>query len=628
MKTLLIGINSKYIHPSMGAYQLYANSKSETLLHEFTIKDKNEDIINFINSSDCEVVGFSVYIWNIEKIKLLLLSLKDSKKIIFLGGPEASFRVNEFLTQSDYNVNYIISSEGEDSFNELIAYLDKKITIGEVSNLFYVNNKEIKFTKKALPDLNKIKHDYSLIKDYQNRVSYIEASRGCFFNCTYCLASTEKPVRFFPLANIKKDLKYLLDNNAKIIKFLDRSFNINQEYMLDIFKFINENDNNVSTFQFEIVGDKLSKEVISYINTMRKGYLRFEIGIQSTNDETISAIRRHQDFNQLRNNVLAIKDNVVIHTDLICGLPYEGFERFKKSFNDVFLLFTEEVQLGFLKELQGTEISKTKEKYGYHFMKESPYEITSNDYITNEEIRQVKFCEEALEKFYNSHNYKKTIDYLFKKLKLNPFDTFLEIGKYINNIGNIHFLQNDEVAKAFYESLAFLVDDKEKLLFIIKQDYLERFKIKPKIWWDYHISREERKYIYGQLICMYKELNSEILYKYSRLEKCRDEYYLISYLSNQNKTYTLNSHIAMCGFDCSLCPVYKTGDLRCDGCLNSTLEMAINCDIRNCNINKSINSCSKCCNYPCHKMEKLSYNSIIMLDKLNNIYKSKKEGKE
>lgn len=522
MKILLLGINSKYIHPSMGIYQLYTNSKYECEFKEFTIKDSNDEIISLINEFD--IIGISTYIWNINKIKEILPHIKN--KTIILGGPEASFK-KELL--KEYNVKYIIKGEGEESFNELMDYLNNNISIDKVSNLYYLENDEIKYTYDKLPNLNNVKHDLSLIGDFKNRICYVESSRGCFYNCSYCLASTEKPVRFFPLEEVLSNIKYLLDNNARTIKFLDRSFGIKKEYINGILKFIRDNDNGVSIFQIEVNADSLDSSTIDILNSMRRKQVRLEIGIQSTNPFTIKAINRHQNFDKLKNNVIALRDNCVIHTDLIAGLPYEDYDSFRKSFNDTFLLFTEELQLGFLKELKGTVISLTKDLYDYEFENESPYEVIRNKFISKEELDKIRLVEIGIDKFYNYGYYKRTIKYLFDDLKLNPFDTLLSVT---SSIHDIYKLQVDELTKELYLSLVNLVEDKEKLLFIIKEDYLTRTNIKPKIWWNIDITREERKYVYETFSKEF-DLNIEELYRYGHLEKNGYEYLLVNYKDNK-----------------------------------------------------------------------------------------------
>lgn len=527
---LLIGINSKYIHPAMGVFQLYTNTDKEKYnldYFEFTIKDNIEDIINQINNHPSSVISLSCYIWNIEIIKQIIPNINN--KIIILGGPEASFNPNLLYLE---NVNYLIKGEGEESFTELLEYLNNQRNITDVSNLYYLDNNTLKYTYTKLPNLENVKHDLSLIKDFKNRICYVESSRGCFYNCSYCLAATEKPVRFFPIDEVKANILYLLQNNAKVIKFLDRSFNIKKDYINEILSFIKENDNNISTFQFEINGDNLSQDTIDIINSMRPKMIRLEIGIQTTNPDTSKAILRHQNFNKLKENILKIKDNTIIHTDLIAGLPLEDYQSFKKSFNETFLLFTEELQLGTLKELKGTHISKTKQEHDYIFSDTAPFEVIQNKYITKDELDLIRTVEKAVDKFYNYGYFKNTINYLFNELKLNPFDTFLNLMKMIEQIKPLNQFQFDELTRAFYYFLSLDVSDKEKLLFIIKEDYLTKNKIKPKIWWHPTVTREIRREIY----LIFKEkynLNIDELYKYAHLEKYNNEYLLINY-----KTFT------------------------------------------------------------------------------------------
>lgn len=614
MKTLLIAINSKYIHPAIGVHQIYTNAESEVSYYEFTIKDHNQTIMNSIKNTFFDVLGFSVYIWNVEKVKELLDALGRTSYPIILGGPEAGYHPQQFEAYN--NVTYIVKGEGEIPFNLLISYLKNKIDFSQLYNILYRKENHLLSTPIKVFPLDSIKHDYSLIDDFENKVSYMEASRGCFFNCAYCLASLEKPIRFFNIDVIKQDILFLLQKRAKIIKFLDRSFNINTKYMLEILQFIKDSDNNYSTFQFEIVGDLLTKEAIALINSMRKNYIRLEIGIQTTNEKTTAAILRKQNFEVLKQNVLLLRENAVIHTDLIAGLPYEDFESFKKSFNDVFLLFSDELQLGFLKELKETHISNTKELHGYLFDEISPYEVIANNYITKEELEKIRLVEKGVNKFYNSHNFTKTMSYLFETLALNPFETFLIIMKYIFKKQDFSKLQFDEITRSLYESLLDTVSDQEMLLFIIKQDYLLKTKMRPKIWWPTTITRWERNYIYQRLVETYSDLTLDTLYRYGQLEKNKNNYFLVHY--QNHALYSLDSCIAFCGFDCALCPLYKKNlQGSCSGCATSQTEMCKTCNIRMCNLNKKIDSCSLCLDYPCDKTKVLSPKSIEYLNLLN-----------
>lgn len=520
MRILLIGINSKYIHPAMGTFQIVANSKFTVSHMEFTIKDSNESIINKIGRN-WDLIGFSVYIWNIEKVKSIIQNYPESTTFL-LGGPEASYRPE--LLFYDKRIRFIIKNEGEESFNELIEYLQGKRKISEVSNLYFKENESLSFTFETYPNLKSINHDLSLINDFENRIVYLEASRGCPFRCSYCLSSLEKRVRYFPIEKIKQQIKFALEKKVKMVKFLDRSFNIREDYMQDILRFIQEHDNNITIFQFEIVGELLNEETIALLKKIRKGLIRFEIGIQSTNPKTTRAINRSQDFQKLKKNISSIKDYVILHLDLIAGLPFEGFQSFVNTFNEAFVLGADELQLGFLKELQGTKISLEKEKYDYHFSLTPPYEIISNAFLSPNELDEIRKVELALNIYYNSHAYERTIKYLFSDLKLNPFQVFLDIANYP---GFKKTLQIDEKAKLLYYALKEKLG--EEILYFIKQDYLMRKPIKPKIWWKNEIPRGLRQEIYQKFIEKYPDLDLNYLYRYGHLEKYQDKYFLVTY---------------------------------------------------------------------------------------------------
>ena len=536
MKAYLVAINSKYIHPAMGVFSLVCNSKHPVIYDEFNIKDKKEKIIKSILEKEYDILGFSVYIWNVSLIKEIIKNLRNNgfSKPILVGGPECYFNSEIFL--KDYGVNYVINGEGEESFNELLDYLDKKINIEKVSNLYYLNKKNVTYTYSKLPDINNIKQDLSLIKDFNHRVAYLESSRGCPFKCSYCMASLEDTVRFFPLEKVKKEIKFLLDNNCKTIKFLDRSFNINKNYMLEILRFIKENDNGMSVFQFEIVGDLLDKKIIEYINkNLRKGLLRFEIGVQSTNDLTTKAVCRRQDFNKLKENISLLKDKVTLHIDLIAGLPYENFKSFKNSFNQTYLLMGDELQLGFLKELKGTKISNEKKEHNYSFDINPPYEVIENKYITNSELDIIRKVELSLEKFHNKGCFKKTLNFLFIENQLNPFDTFFKLTT--NCFKELKHLNDDEAYKYLFETLKDYVNEKE-LLDAVKWDYLNKNKLKPKIWWPYSLSKAEKEKYFILFKDKYK-IDSLTFYNYSYLEIIFNKIHLFTYKNNNLTIYII-----------------------------------------------------------------------------------------
>lgn len=522
MKILLIGINSKYIHPAAGLFQIAANSKFPVSIREFSIKDSNESILGKMEADDFELIGFSVYIWNIEKVKEVIKAFP--KEVTFLlGGPEASHRPE--LLHYDKRIKYIIKNEGEDAFNQLLEHLCGLRPVASVANLYYLEEGVIKYTFDALPDLKNIRHDLTLIKDFKNRVVYLEGSRGCPFSCTYCLSSLDKKVRFFDFEKLKEEILFVIERKAPTVKFLDRTFNVDQNKMREIIRFLRDHDNNITVFQFEIVGDLLEEETIELLQTVRRGQLRFEIGVQSTNPTVTRAVRRIQNFEKLRENVLKIKDRTIIHLDLIAGLPHEDKESFIRTFNETFLIFPDELQLGFLKELQGTDISLTKTRHGYRFSEKPPYEIEFNSYLSQDDLEEIRIVEGALNKYYNSGAFPKTMEFLFQTRKLDPYRTFLKIGRNFD-IKKAKGMQPDTVALKLYESLA--EGEDEDLLFVIKQDYL--FKpLKPKVWWDRTVTREERKEVYLKFIKMHPELNLEILYRYAHLERAGKRYFLVIY---------------------------------------------------------------------------------------------------
>ena len=407
MKALLIGINSKYIHPSVSLYQLRANTTYECDLIELTIKDSLDTIISKLYKFDLSsyhIFACSCYLWNIDKYLELIPVLKtynSSAKIVF-GGPEVAYDANYFLSKFSY-IDYILEGEGEISFHELLEYLDNKRSISDVSNLHYKEDNILKFTYAAHPDLNKISLATLDIKDYQNRIIYLESSRGCPYHCSYCTASLDNKVRYFPLEKVLNILYTLMINKTKVVKFLDRTFNANYEYMMQILDFIDMH-NICTVFQFEVVGELVKEETINRIAKLKSKYLRFEIGIQSTNNIVNEAVCRRQNMDKLKKNIFLLNktNKVDLHIDLIAGLPYETKESFINSFNEAFLLRGKELQLGFLKFLRGTKMLDMVDEHEYKYSNKAPYEIISNKYLSNEDLKEIEMVEKSLNRYYNS----------------------------------------------------------------------------------------------------------------------------------------------------------------------------------------------------------------------------------
>ena len=536
MNCLLCGINSKYIHPSVALYQLKANTDYDVKLVEYTIKDSVENIYKKIKPylSDGGLLGCSCYLWNIEIYKKLIKLVKqDFPKIyILMGGPEVSYNAEEVLN-NNLNVDFILSGEGEVSFDELLKYIDNKIKIEKVSNLYYRENQNIKFTYEAKPDLSKIKLATLDIKDYKNRIIYLESSRGCPYHCGYCTASLDNQVRFFPLDSVLQILKELMDKEVPVVKFLDRTFNANQKFMMEILSFINTY-NKSTVFQFEVVGETLKQDTILFINSLKKKFLRFEIGVQSTNDQVNLSIFRKQNFKKLEKNIELLNktDKVDLHVDLIAGLPYETLDSFKKSFDDAFSLYSKELQLGFLKFLKGTPLMHMIDEHGYHVHNEAPFELIDNKYISQEELAEIHLVEKMLNCYYNSGEFKHTFD-LLRKLKIitSYYDFFLELYFERQTLQPMELYQHlDEYIQDHY-SLYY-----KEIHFTIIIDYLSRFKVKPKTWWQKPTYNREELF---PEIANKLSLNIEDLFRYSVVVENDTYIYVIIYKNFNPKEYII-----------------------------------------------------------------------------------------
>ena len=539
MKALLIGINSKYIHPSVSLYQLRANTTYECDLIELTIKDSLDTIISKLNKFDLSsyhIFACSCYLWNIDKYLELIPVLKtynSSAKIVF-GGPEVAYDANYFLSKFSY-IDYILEGEGEISFHELLEYLDNKRPINDVSNLHYKEDNILKFTYAAHPDLNKISLATLDIKDYQNRIIYLESSRGCPYHCSYCTASLDNKVRYFPLEKVLNILYTLMINKTKVVKFLDRTFNANYEYMMQILDFIDMH-NICTVFQFEVVGELVKEETINRIAKLKSKYLRFEIGIQSTNNIVNEAVCRRQNMDKLKKNIFLLNktNKVDLHIDLIAGLPYETKESFINSFNEAFLLRGKELQLGFLKFLRGTKMLEMVDEHEYKYSNKAPYEIISNKYLSNEDLKEIEMVEKSLNRYYNSGILPKLFTYLLDNNLVSSYYEFFK-GLY----KELEHYQKDELFK--------ILDDYLKLLFpenydylhhILLIDYLENFKVKPKIWWDYK-KIENREELFNTICMKIPSLSLELLYRYSVVLIYKNEVFLIIYKDFNNTSYTI-----------------------------------------------------------------------------------------
>jgi hypothetical protein len=507
MKVHLTTFNAKYIHTSMALRWLYVVNKAQFDLSfsEYTIKESVSVIADSIIAEGYDVVGISVSIWNVAQSQELASTLKKQNPNIILiaGGPEVSYEPNFFV--DNWEIDYVVSGEGEFVLGQLLYALQN----GEEIDLESVSSKSRICTKSAQADLNeliKYPSPYKLDSDNserKNRIAYFETSRGCPYSCQYCLSSLEKGVRYFPHEYVTDNLRYLIDSDVKHIKFLDRTFNLNKQHTSAVFDFLIDNHRPNLSCQFEIYADLMNDETIEYLNSNVPGnYFRFEIGIQSTHEPTNIAVQRRQDFPLLSGNIEKIMkgDVIDLHLDLIAGLPLETFDRFRRSFNDVFRLRAKEVQLGFLKLLRGTNLRRDAEIYGYIYDEKAPYEIISGNDISIKELDRIRNAEYALDKFWNSGRFVTTLNFLFDGVYSGRyFDFFDEMGHYYkaNNLPRMGYQLEDlfRYLNQFLESKGIDASD------TLREDYYSNYKIRPTSYWTEDISKNERKkllYAIGQ----------------------------------------------------------------------------------------------------------------------------------
>jgi len=438
LKILLSTLNAKFIHSSLAlAYlqEFCSNEAWDINIREFTINEKNDYIMAEIFMERPDILCFSCYIWNIEAV---LDICKDYKKvapqsIIVLGGPEVSYDSRKVL-QDNMAVDYVIRGEGEFTLRELLQSIYFNKPLENIKGMSYRHINEIceNPDRELISDLDVIPTPYKGdLKYYKNKIIYYETSRGCPFNCAYCLSSTIKGVRFFSLDRVKKDLSFLIKKGVKQVKFVDRTFNCNEKRAWEIMKFIiDEVDKNKTgtSFHFEICADLLSEEMLLFLSQVPAGLFDFEIGVQSTCTEALKAVNRKSDLEKLSRNVNALKaaGNIRLHLDLLAGLPCESYRRFACSFNYVYGLNPDVIQLGFLKLLKGSLIREKNADYGYKFQTDPPYQVLKNNYINYEEMIKLSRIEDILERYYNSGVMFNTVSYIIRNIYSGDAFCFLE----------------------------------------------------------------------------------------------------------------------------------------------------------------------------------------------------------
>ena len=446
MKILLAACNAKYIHSNLAVYNLKSCSgeySSRVVVKEYTINQIRDDILKDIYLEQPDVVCFSCYIWNISFVRELV---PDLKKILpqvefWAGGPEVSYDAVEFLKKNPAFFGVMVG-EGEETFHELAGYYieRKPETLSGIRGVAFRDENKgwdiVHMGWRELMDLSKVPFAYSNLTELKNRIIYYESSRGCPFSCSYCLSSIDKKLRFRDIELVKKELQFFIDNKVPQVKFVDRTFNCKHDHAMEIWRYITENDNGITNFHFEISADLLRAEELALMKTMRPGLIQLEIGVQSTNPQTIKAIRRTMDFEKLKGIVEQIHSfgNIHQHLDLIAGLPYEGYDSFHKSFCDVYALRPEQFQLGFLKVLKGSYMMEMTGEYQILYKDREPYEILSTAWLTYGEILRLKMVESMVEVYYNSGQFKNTLVFLEKYFD-DPFRMYEALGRFYEKKG-------------------------------------------------------------------------------------------------------------------------------------------------------------------------------------------------
>jgi anaerobic magnesium-protoporphyrin IX monomethyl ester cyclase len=512
MNVICSTLNAKYIHTNLAIRYLkaYAFPEFTIQIKEYTIKDPVMNIVTDLYQQRPAVIGFSCYIWNIEEtIKVVNMIKKiDPSILIVLGGPEVTYDTAEWM-ENIANVDFIVIGEGEQTFKQLLTEVESTNNYRNVPGLAYRNNGKVMITPQINKlDLKDLPSPYRFPEDLPHlgkRVTYIETSRGCPFSCQFCLSSIEVGVRYFDREKIKEDIRYLMTSGAKTIKFVDRTFNISRSYAMEMFRFLIDEHLPGTVFQFEITADIMRPEVIEFLNQEApKGLFRFEIGVQSTNDYTNELVMRKQNFAKLTRTVTLVKEGRKIdqHLDLIAGLPEEDYSSFRKTFNDVFELRPEELQLGFLKMLRGTGVRLRAADHQYIFMDHSPYEILGNNVLSFNDIVKIKQVEDVLEKYWNDHRMDQTVEYLVSNVFASPFDFFQQFGSYWDEQGWSRIgHQLEDLYRRLYSFLKKqTVKDIDFIIGLMKYDYLRNHKYKPrKPWWEVSFDKEKRVQLYKRI---------------------------------------------------------------------------------------------------------------------------------
>lgn len=491
MKILLAACNAKYIHSNLAVYDLQAYAAKyadHIILKEYTINQQKDDIMRDIYLEHPDVVCVSCYIWNISFVKELMA---DLTKILpdadfWAGGPEVSYDAEKFLAENPEFTGVMVG-EGEETFLELSGhYIEQSpADLKDITGVCYRDGEKIVHNGwRQIMDLSSIPFIYKDLADFKNRIIYYESSRGCPFSCSYCLSSIDKKLRFRDTEMVKKELQFFIDNKVPQVKFVDRTFNCKHDHAMAIWKYINEHDNGVTNFHFEISADLLREEELQEMSTMRPGLIQLEIGVQSTNPDTIKAIHRTMDFEKLKGIVNRIHSfgNIHQHLDLIAGLPYEDYDSFRKSFNDVYALKPQQLQLGFLKVLKGSHMMEMCQEYEIVYKTREPYEVLSTKWLNYDHVLKLKNVENMVEVYYNSGQFQNTLEYL-EGFFPDAFSIYEGLGRFYmeKGYGDVSHtrMRRYEILLEFLENVPEISMDKVKDQMVYDLYLRENLKSRP-----------------------------------------------------------------------------------------------------------------------------------------------------
>ena len=491
MKILLAACNAKYIHSNLAVYDLQAYAAKyadHIILKEYTINQQKDDIMRDIYLEHPDVVCVSCYIWNISFVKELMA---DLTKILpdadfWAGGPEVSYDAEKFLAENPEFTGVMVG-EGEETFLELSGhYIEQSPgVLKDITGVCYRDGEKIVHNGwRQIMDLSSIPFIYKDLADFKNRIIYYESSRGCPFSCSYCLSSIDKKLRFRDIEMVKKELQFFIDNKVPQVKFVDRTFNCKHDHAMAIWKYINEHDNGVTNFHFEISADLLREEELQEMSTMRPGLIQLEIGVQSTNPDTIKAIHRTMDFEKLKGIVNRIHSfgNIHQHLDLIAGLPYEDYDSFRKSFNDVYALKPQQLQLGFLKVLKGSHMMEMCQEYEIVYKTREPYEVLSTKWLDYDHVLKLKNVENMVEVYYNSGQFQNTLEYL-EGFFPDAFSIYEGLGRFYmeKGYGDVSHtrMRRYEILLEFLENVPEISMDKVKDQMVYDLYLRENLKSRP-----------------------------------------------------------------------------------------------------------------------------------------------------